>query len=309
MEEKVLEIFKQYKKDKCIVGVSGGPDSMCLLAILPHFTKKIIVAHINHGLRGKQSDEDEKFVRLQAKKYNFPCFVKRVKISKKSHIEEKGRDVRRKFFEYLLKKYKAKWIVTAHTQDDQLETIVFNFFRGSGIRGLAGMKVRNGHYLKPFLSISKKEILRYLKRHKIPYREDKTNKDIRFSRNLLRNKIFPLLQKINPSFKKTLLRNQRIFASLDNWIEGIAKNFLKKHQRGRIACLLKDYEKLDKALKSEVLQQAYKTFSKDPNRLSFVKVEEIKKMFQKRIGRKKIICGRRGMFTLHKSMIKFIKFS
>jgi tRNA(Ile)-lysidine synthase len=171
MLSKLPSIFTHHisPQDTLIVGVSGGPDSTALLDVTYKLQPNLIVAHINHGIRGKDSNHDEKFVRQLAKSYGLQCEIKRVKLTGQSGLEERGRNIRRAFFEKLRAKYKAKWILTAHTEDDQLETIVFNFLRGSGPAGLAGMKMMDGFYFKPLLTTPKSEILAYLKKKKLTY--------------------------------------------------------------------------------------------------------------------------------------------
>ena len=224
--------------DTLIVGVSGGPDSTFLLNALVEFSAtvpyKIIVAHVNHGIRGRKADRDEKFVKNLALQYGLKFEVKRVKLAGKNALEERGRNIRREFFEALCKKYRARWILTAHTQDDNVETIVFNFLRGCGLKGLAGMKVVNGFYLKPLLDIPKSEILKCLLHRKIKFCNDKTNKDIKFRRNFIRKKLVPNFKKINPFFSATILRNSEIFRELDDFVRLQARQFLTKHKAGDV---------------------------------------------------------------------------
>lgn len=290
--------------DRMIVGVSGGPDSTALLDVLVQYSPQtnIVVVHINHGIRGKASDADEKFVRQLAKFYGLKCEVKRVKLAKKTHQEELGRKIRREFFEKLRAKYHAKWIVTAHTQDDQIETIVFNFLRGSGPAGLAGMKVANGFYLKPFLHIPKAEILQYLKERKLQFRKDATNADMRYKRNFIRKKILPLFLRVNPSFQKTLLRNAETFRCVSDWLNSKAEEFLN----GRNTFSAKEFQQLPPALQRAVLQCAFRKFSKQLYRLSAVRIEEMVRLVERRVGGKKVFLGKCGMFRLNKGVAGFV---
>lgn len=208
-----------------IVGVSGGPDSTALLSALSLYAKKypltVIVAHVNHGIRKIAASGDEAFVKKLAQQCNFKFVVKRV-VLKGSGLEEQGRKVRRKFFEQLAKKYGASAICTAHTKDDQLETILFNMIRGAYIGGMAGMRPveqqRNSPvaYMKPFLAVTKKEILAYLKKNKIKFCHDEMNDDTTYTRVYLRKKIIPLLQKINPSIAQTVSKNALLFQQLED---------------------------------------------------------------------------------------------
>lgn len=311
-EGKIFPILEKYlgRCDIVVVGVSGGPDSTALLHLLKRFSEKmsihIIVVHVNHGIRGKAADRDEKFVEKMAKSLGLKFRVKRVRL-KGSHVEEKGREVRRSFFEKLQKQFGAKYILTAHTQDDQLETIVFNFLRGSGPAGLAGMKMSNSLYFKPLLEVSKKEILAYLKSQRQKFCTDATNNDTELSRNFIRKKIVPLFEKINPSFKKTVLNNSEIFAGIDDWLRDLAADFLKKNQKGQTLFSLQAYEELPQIIQTAVIQQAYRGslgVFKNSYNLPLVKVREVQRLLARRIGNKKIICDGGRTFLLKNSSLE-----
>lgn len=280
--------------DTVIVAVSGGPDSTALLYELAEWRAvkgelQIIVAHVNHGIRGKESDRDEKFVRALAQKHGLKFELKRVKLAGFSGQEERGRQIRREFFERLRQKYKARRIITAHTEDDQLETIVFNFLRGSGPAGLAGMKIANGFYLKPLLSMPKAEILAYLKSRKLKFCLDRTNAETRYSRNFIRRRILPLFKKINPNFRKTLLRNAETFRDIQEWLEKEAEVFLGGCFDGLSMTIpSRVFLALPTAVQKTALQMAFQKFTGSSYRLSSVKIDEIRRLLARNIGRKKI---------------------
>lgn len=293
--------------DTLIVGVSGGPDSTALLLLLSECAQKIpctiLVAHVNHGIRGKDAQRDEKFVADLAKKLGHTFFVKRVKLAGKTGQEAKGRTVRREFFEKLVATHHARFILTAHTQDDQLETIMFNFLRGSGPKGLAGMQKISGIYFKPLLSTSKSALLHYLKEKKQKFRHDLMNDDARYSRVLVRKKILPLARTINPSLAVTLTRSAHLFAELEMWLCTEAEKFLSLHQRGRALFALKDFEKLPEPVKYAVIQCAFVRTLKTSYYLNFVNVDAVLNMLAKKTGNKKIVCGKKINFYLKKSTI------
>lgn len=222
----VFDVCEKYLTgtNTIIVGVSGGPDSTALLHALHQFSESnfvkknpltIVVAHVNHGIRGKSATADQLFVEKMARNFGFMYELKKVKLSG-SGLEEKGRVVRRAFFEALAKKYQASAVLTAHTQNDQLETILFNLVRGSFVSGMAGMREREGLYLKPFLSLPKKEILSYLKKNRLQFCIDIMNQDTKYTRVFLRKKIIPLLEKMNPSVAKTVSQNALLFQHLED---------------------------------------------------------------------------------------------
>lgn len=196
------------KGSKIVLGVSGGPDSVCLLDVLakiaPKYDLELIIAHVNYGLRGNDSDIDEKFVRELVRKYGFKIFVLKSK-SKGKISENVLRETRYDFFEKIRKENKFNSIAVAHNADDQVETFLMRIIRGSGLQGLAGMKYKNGNLIRPLLGISRKEILGYLDRTNLIYRTDKTNAENLFLRNKIRNKLVPFLEKnFNPKIKETI---------------------------------------------------------------------------------------------------------
>jgi len=196
--------------DKIVVGVSGGPDSVCLLDILVNLAKKrkfeLSVAHINYGLRGRDSDNDEIFVRELAQKYNLKIEVLNAKKeSKISSTENNLRNIRYDFFRKIIKENNFNLIAVAHNQDDQAETMLMRLIRGSGLLGLRSILPKNNNIIRPLLDISRGEIIDYLNENKLSYRIDKTNKENKFLRNKIRNKLIPILEKeYNPALKKTL---------------------------------------------------------------------------------------------------------
>lgn len=198
------------RNSKIVIGVSGGPDSVCLLDALVKIKEKssleLHIVHVNYGLRGKSSEKDEELIQNLAQKYQIGLSVLRVEKLKKSEIaEEKLRNIRYDFFENVRKELEFDWIAVAHNRDDQVETFLMRVIRGSGLKGLSGMKYKNGKIIRPLLGISRREILEYLKGNKLKSREDKTNKENLFFRNKIRNKLIPYLENnFNPNIKKTI---------------------------------------------------------------------------------------------------------
>lgn len=185
--------------DKIIVAVSGGPDSTALLLVLhrlaPRYRWKLIVAHVNYHSRGADSERDEAFVRRLTKKLKVPLVVKSIRLNRQANnFEERARDVRYSFFEIVAKKHQTNKIVVAHTADDQIETMIQNVLRGSGLRGAAGMPVKRGQVIRPLLGVRREEVLRWLRRQKQSYRVDRSNRDIKYQRNWIRWRLLPYLR-------------------------------------------------------------------------------------------------------------------
>ena len=199
------------RDSKIVVGVSGGPDSACLLDILAEIKEKsemeIHIAHVNYGLRGKDSDRDEKIVEKLAEKHQLGLSVLKVeKLHKKEVTEEYLRKIRYDFFEKVRGELDYDLISVAHNSDDQVETFLLHLIRGAGIQGLSGMKYKNKNIIRPLLEVSRKEITEYLKKNDLDYRIDKTNRTDIFFRNKVRNKLIPYIENnFNPNIKKTIL--------------------------------------------------------------------------------------------------------
>lgn len=198
-----------------LVGVSGGPDSACLLDVLFVLSKKydwqLRIAHVNYGLRGNDSTEDELFIRSLAKKYKLPCSVLKPKITQRANLEEALRDIRYDFFEKTRQKYAFDAVAVAHTLDDQAETLLMRLIRGSGFSGLRAMQPKTSAIIRPLLETTRKDVMHYIKKQGITYRTDSSNTDTRFFRNNIRHRLIPYLQKnFNPGIQEVLANTARI---------------------------------------------------------------------------------------------------
>ena len=204
--------------DGLLLAVSGGADSLCLLDVMAYLSKKyaftLHAAHVNYGLRGKDSDADEALVREECARQNILLHVLHPRITGKSNLEERLRDIRYRFFEQVRGKYALDSIVIAHHQDDQAETFLMRLLRGSGLSGLSSMEPRSETLVRPFLETSRADILAYMKREALPYREDATNLSPDFLRNRIRNKLLPLLaEEYQPNIRILLAKTARSLAS------------------------------------------------------------------------------------------------
>ncbi|MEK7672641.1 MAG: tRNA lysidine(34) synthetase TilS [Patescibacteria group bacterium] len=294
-EAKKLEakVTKQLKKhlsptDTVIAAISGGPDSIFLLNSLKKIPCKIVVAHIDHGLR-KESKAEAKFVQKQSPIFELKTAnIKKLSQKLKKGLEEVGREVRYKFFAELAKKYKAKYIITAHHADDNLETIIFNFARGATLQGLLGISEvepttkTNTKLLRPLIDISKAQILDYLKFKKIPYKTDKSNDDLIYKRNFIRHKIVPLLKELNPSLTTTLATNIQNLREIRDFLKTSAENFLKTQQ----TLDAKLFRQQHPALQKEILLTVYKNLVKNTLNLKSINLDETLNLINKNIGNK-----------------------
>ncbi len=184
---------------------SGGIDSMVLTDLLVRTGYEISIAHCNFHLRGKASDLDEKFVADSAKDLQIPFYTisfdtKHYGAKNSISIQMAARDLRYEWFENLLQEQELHYLLTAHHADDNLETFLINFSRGTGLEGLTGIPAINGKTIRTLLPFSRKEIEQYAKENHILWREDQSNKETKYLRNKLRHDIIPLLKKLNPQF-------------------------------------------------------------------------------------------------------------
>lgn len=184
---------------------SGGIDSMVLTNLLVRTGYEISIAHCNFHLRGKASDLDEKFVGDSAKDFQIQFYTisfdtKHYAAKNNISIQMAARDLRYEWFENLLKEQELQYLLTAHHADDNLETFLINFSRGTGLEGLTGIPAINGKTIRTLLPFSRKEIEQYAKENHILWREDQSNKETKYLRNKLRHDIIPLLKKLNPQF-------------------------------------------------------------------------------------------------------------
>lgn len=223
-----LEKFKNFieennlieKGDSIVSAISGGSDSVfmleMLLAIKDDYDLKIIVCHVNHGLRGAEAQRDEDFVKKLAEKNGLIYEVEHIDMAAyaKEHsltCEEAGRKLRYLFFEEIKEKYKADKVAIAHNENDVAETTFLNIFRGTGLDGLESIPLRRDFYIRPILCFEKSEILDFLKENNIHYVDDSTNFTNDYKRNMIRNEIIPFIKK---NFNENIVSSMSRLASI-----------------------------------------------------------------------------------------------
>jgi len=217
-------LFK--REDKLILGISGGADSVCLMHVLLALGYSFELAHCNFNLRGEESDADEYFVSELAKKYQLIIHVKHFDTlvyaaENKISIQMAARDLRYAWFDKLLIKSCAKYLAIAHHANDDVETFFINLVRGSGLKGLLGIKEKNNAIVRPLLSVLRLEIEQYLKDRDLVFREDSSNASVKYLRNKIRHELMPLLVEMNPSIQQTVKDEMRI-------LDGVAQIYASK---------------------------------------------------------------------------------
>jgi tRNA(Ile)-lysidine synthase len=208
---------------RVLLGVSGGIDSMTLADLFQCFApcREFAVATVNFRLRGSESDGDAALVRDWCSANGIMLFSTSFDTlgfaaSKGISIEMAARELRYSWFDSLLEKEHFDYVAVAHNRNDNCETLMLNLLRGTGLRGACGMKPVSGKVIRPLLDITRYEIAEYASERNVPFREDSTNSDVNFSRNRIRNNVFPEFSKINPSFLASLASDMSHFSdSLD----------------------------------------------------------------------------------------------
>ena len=220
------QLFSQ--EDPLLVAISGGPDSIFLAWCLYNLGYKISLAHVNYGLRGKDSEHEESLVWEYADKWRVQCFVRRVGEEEwakknKDSLQMLARKIRYDFFENCMEKTDISICATAHHADDQVENLLLSLAKGNSFSIFNPIPVQRGPYVRPLLGIYKNEILHELSKEGIEYSTDYTNKENIYQRNRIRNEVIPTFQKINPAFPQHILKRNEAFsrqmALLENLLE------------------------------------------------------------------------------------------
>jgi tRNA(Ile)-lysidine synthase len=209
---------------RVIAAVSGGPDSVCLLHVLLKLGSRLGVsvagvAHFNHQLRGRDSEEDERFVAEMAAKAGLAFFQARVKAPLNGNLEQIARRARREFFAGLIRDGSADCVALGHTRDDQAETVLLRLMRGSGLAGLAGvLPVTAEGLVRPLLDVTRAEVVSFLADRGIAWREDSSNREERFARNRVRHHLLPqLAREWNPNIVEALARLADLAYEEERW--------------------------------------------------------------------------------------------
>ncbi|MFH1797923.1 MAG: tRNA lysidine(34) synthetase TilS [Candidatus Omnitrophota bacterium] len=286
--KRIKDTIKHYEMlesgDKIIAAVSGGADSVCLLKALVDmkrtFDLQVIVANMDHGLRGKESERDSEFVRKLAVDFGLKYEHKKVKvkISKKAGIswEEAARLKRYEFLKQAARRNRCNVIATGHTIDDQAETVLMRLIFGTSLAGLAGVfpvREEDGfRIIRPLIRVDKKDIFGFVKKAGLEYVEDKTNLDVKFLRNRVRHEILPFLEKYNPKVRRSLtnlcdsLREDFLFLDAEK------KKVVRKYSdfdKETVAIKIKDVILQPKAVRREIIKALFEKAGGSVKKLTY----------------------------------------
>lgn len=303
MYQKVKAYVKKWhmlqKEDGVIAGISGGADSVCLLFMLLKLQKELgfalMAVHVNHGIRGAEAERDEAYVkrlcrqwnvRLKVYRENVPAYAKEHGMTE----EEAGRDIRRTCFCKVLKEWGGTKIALAHHENDNVETLLWNLCRGTGIRGLGGIAPVNDVWIRPLLCVKRREIESYLKKRGISYCTDTTNADRRYMRNRIRMDVIPYLEDcVNTESVSHMGKTMERMYELEQYIleeVGQYKESCTGWKNGRRIIRQTEYTKIPKALRDNVLHAILCETAGRRKDIEEVHVQMLRDLFTKQVGKK-----------------------
>ena len=305
MINKVFETITKFKLiqdgDKIVLGVSGGPDSICMLDILNQLKNDkikfdIIVAHINHQIR-EEANQYEKYVQNYCKKNNIKFCVQRIDVKKyannnKIGLEEAGRKLRYIFFDEVMKLNNGNKIAIAHNKNDKIETIIMNEIRGCGLSGLKGIEpMRNNQIIRPLIECERIEIEKYCEENNLNPRIDKTNFINDCTRNKIRNIVLPyVVKEFNPNIVKTLDRLSEVVSETENYLQKqVEKKYnqlLISKENNKIILDLKKFNSEDILIKKRILLYTISEILGNTQNIEKINIEDLIKLCQNNIGNK-----------------------
>ncbi len=324
LKEEVLKTIKTYnlieKNDKVVIGVSGGPDSICLLHLLYSIKKElgfeIVVAHINHQIR-KVADSETEYVKEFCKNLGIECFVKKENITElakkqKKGTEEAGRQVRYDFFEDVAQKTNSNKIATAHNSNDRAETVILNILRGSGISGLKGIEaMRDNKYIRPLIFTKREKIEEYCQENNLNPKIDESNMENIYNRNKVRNIIIPYIEKeFNKNIIQTINRLSDVATEENEFLQKLTEeqyNTISTIENDTIILDLKKFNHLELVIKRRLILYTINEAIHTTNGIEKVNIDDIIKLCKNNIGNKYLSPIKLIKIYVKKGKIYFIK--
>ena len=323
LQRKVRAAIRSFgipEEARIVIGVSGGADSMALLDAIVRLEKfGIAAAHLNHCLRGDESDADEEFVMSESRKRNVEYISERVDIAAISartgrNIEAAARDARYEFLTRSALRFEAPYVTTAHTRDDQVETVLLRLIRGaspSGLRGIhASRPLGRGITLsRPMLDVTRPEVLEHCDRFGIEFRTDSSNLSLKFTRNRVRHQLLPLLRELNPEFDQALVRTAGMIGEDSSVLDDQAGDLLNlKDRRSQALSLdMKQFAGLDVAIRRRMVRLWIEHARGELLRIEKSHLDAIDGMIAKRKGNKVVELPDGWRVELNKGLLRIFK--
>ncbi|HIO68998.1 MAG TPA: tRNA lysidine(34) synthetase TilS [Nitrospirales bacterium] len=276
-----------------VIGVSGGPDSTCLAAVLHECMEEwdltLHLAHLNYGTRGKESEADEQFVRCLAQHLNLEISIERVTsddLANSDHgsFQVRARTARYRYFERVAQQRGAHKIATGHTADDQAETVLMWALRGAGLTGLGGIPAQRGHQIiRPLISVTRTDVLTYLDAKHLTFQTDSTNENPVYLRNRIRHDLIPLLQTYNPQIRRSLSHLAEIVSEDEKVLNTVTKHAFhdilvpRQDAKEGQSCHISRSRFLDlpRGLQRRCIREAVTHIKGDTRRLTFLHIEKV----------------------------------
>tara|TARA_B100000315_G_scaffold260813_1_gene325692 strand:- start:957 stop:2420 length:1464 start_codon:yes stop_codon:yes gene_type:complete len=278
--------------DRIVLGVSGGPDSTCLAAILHEWIKKwnltLYLAHVNYGIRGHEAKEDEMFVKRLAQKLDLKVSIKHVTSDDLASLEResfqaRARTVRYRFFEHVAQQQGAQKIATGHTADDQAETVLMWAIRGAGLTGLGGIPIqRCQKIIRPLITLTRTDVLAYLDARHLTFQTDSSNEVPVYLRNRIRHEVIPTLQTYNPKIGRALSQLAEIVSEDEKILSTITRQIFQDilvpnqdtKETDSLHISRSRFLNLPRGFQRRCIRQAVDHINGDTRRLTFVHIEE-----------------------------------
>ncbi len=307
MVENVLLTLKKWdmvqEGDTVIIGVSGGMDSMCLLHIFNQIKDQLGITiygvHVHHGIRA-DAGEDTKLVEDTCERLDIPCHVyyfdvKKLAKSHKLSLEEMGRKIRYEVFEELRASMGSGKIAIAHHRNDQAETVIMNLMRGTGLKGIGGIRPVRDHIIRPLIDCTRVEIEHYCHKHQIAYRDDYTNDLTIYTRNKIRHTVIPYVQEhFNRNFVQNLVNTAYMARREDDFIHGIMLEKMEEVvsvEEGIYTIDLKGFNALDMVIRSRMIRQVLSHLGSLKN-IEYKHIEQIIQLAHKDVSKKNTVAKR-----------------
>lgn len=304
MKNRVLNYIKENRMiragENVVMGVSGGADSMCMLHIMEYIGKelglKLMVVHIHHGIRKETADRDAEFVANYCKNRSIECMIERVNVpvlSKKWGMseEEAGRRVRYDAFNKAVERLGGGKIAVAHNADDSAETVLLNLFRGSGIKGMAGILPVRDNVIRPVLCLTRKEIEEYNQINNVKYVDDETNFMAEYTRNKLRLNIMPAIKEaINSRAAEHINMTGQSLALIDDYMERQCEDVYKhivteRIEKNSLYVDETEFKKLHLAMQTQLVKKCLYTVAGHAKDITYKHISALKALFDMEVGR------------------------